>query len=140
MNHFDNTFLDEIGLGAMPEDQKPAFLNHAYEQLEYRVGMRLSEGLTDAQLEEFEGIIDGVAGAVSAWLQKFVPQYLEDPLYKRLQQSLGLPAGDQNLAAEYASTKWLEVNRGDYREVVAKTLEELKHEISQNRDAILGNR
>jgi len=30
------------------------------------------------------------------------------------------------------------VNRPDYRDVVAKTLEELKQEIIQNRDAILG--
>jgi len=42
------------------------------------------------------------------------------------------------LKAEYAATKWLEVNRPDYRDVVAKTLEELKQEIGQNRDAIMG--
>lgn len=140
MHQLDNSFLDDIGLGAMPEEQKAPFLQHVYEQLEYRVGMRLSEGLTDAQLEEFEGIIDRSENAVNSWIQFNVPNYTQDPLYQKLQSGLGLPVGDQNLAAEYAATKWLEVNRTDYREVVASTLNELKQEISQNRDAILGNR
>lgn len=140
MYQLDNTFLDEIGLGAMPEEQKAPFLQHVYEQLEYRVGIRLSEGLTDAQLDEFEGIIDRHEDSVNLWLQNFVPQYQSDPLYAKLQASLGLQMNDPNLAAEYAATKWLEVNRPDYRDVVARTLNELKQEISQSRDSILGIR
>ncbi len=40
--------------------------------------------------------------------------------------------------AEFTATKWLEVNRPDYRQVVAEVLDELKKEIIANRDAILG--
>ena len=40
--------------------------------------------------------------------------------------------------AEFTATKWLEVNRPDYRDVVAAVLDELKKEIIANRDAILG--
>jgi len=42
----------------MPDDHKQAFLEHLYEELELRVGTRLSEGMTDAQLAEFEKLID----------------------------------------------------------------------------------
>jgi hypothetical protein len=42
------------------------------------------------------------------------------------------------LKAEYAATKWLEVNRPDYRDVVKQVLEELKSEIVANKDTILG--
>ena len=42
------------------------------------------------------------------------------------------------LKDEFAATKWLEVNRPDYRDVVAATMDELKKEIMTNRDAILG--
>jgi len=45
---------------------------------------------------------------------------------------------DPNLRAEYAATKWLEVNRPDYRDVVAQVLEEIKKEVTANRDKILG--
>ena len=58
-------------------------------------------------------------------------------MFIKLQQASGLPADSPQLQAEYAATKWLEVNRPDYRDVVARTLEGLKQEIMQNRDAIL---
>ena len=45
---------------------------------------------------------------------------------------------DPRLRDEFAATKWLEVNRPDYRDVVAAVLDELKREIVANRDMILG--
>lgn len=137
MFQLDDTFLQDVGLGAMPEEQKKPFLQHVYDQLEYRVGVRLSEGMTDAQLEEFEAIIDRKIDVVDAWLSQHSPQYASDPLFQKVQAASGLAETDPVLRAEYTATKWLEVNRPDYRDVVAKTLEELKAEIAQNRDAIL---
>ncbi|MFZ1360742.1 MAG: DUF5663 domain-containing protein [Candidatus Saccharimonadales bacterium] len=138
MFQLDDTFLADIGLNDLPEDQKQPFLQHIYEELELRVGTRLSDGLSDAQLEQFEKIIDRDMPTVDAWLQQFVPSYTEDQVFQRMQQSTGLAATDQNLKAEFVATKWLEVNRPDYRQVVAQVLEELKQEITSNRDTILG--
>lgn len=138
MFQLDDQFLADIGLGALPEEQKKPFLQHVYDQLEYRVGVRLSEGMTDAQLEEFESIIDKKPEVVDAWIAQYAPTYTTDELFTKIQQSTGLPADHPGLKSEFAATKWLEVNRSDYRDVVAKTLEELKAEITQNRDAILG--
>lgn len=138
MFQLDDQFLADIGLANLPEEQKRPFLQHIYDQLEYQVGIRLSEGMSDAQLEEFEAIIDKKDDVVTAWLQQFAPQYTTDEVYAKIQQQSGLPADSPALRGEYAATKWLEVNRPDYRDVVAKTLEELKQEIIQNRDAILG--
>lgn len=137
MFQLDDSFLNDIGLGGLPDEQKKPFLQHIYEQLEYRVGMSLSEGMSDAQLEEFEGIIDRKSEVVSAWVQQHAPEYASDSLFVKIKEAAP-QASDADLQAEYAATKWLEVNRPDYREVVAKTLEELKQEVLQNRDAILG--
>ena len=139
MFQLDDKFLTDIGLADLPEEQKKPFLQHLYNQLEYRVGMRLSEGMSDEQLEQFEAIIDKKAEVVEAWIQQDAPTYASDELFMKIQQASGLAAEDPLLKSEYAATKWLEVNRPDYRDVVAKTLEELKNEISQNRDVILGN-
>tara|TARA_Y100000114_G_scaffold154660_1_gene177123 strand:+ start:908 stop:1339 length:432 start_codon:yes stop_codon:yes gene_type:complete len=138
MFQLDDKFLSDIGLSDLPEEQKKPFLQHLYDQLEYRVGMRLSEGMSDEQLEQFEAIIDKKADVVEAWVQQYAPAYASDELFVKIQQASGLAAEDPLLKSEYAATKWLEVNRPDYRDVVAKTLEELKQEISQNRDVILG--
>lgn len=138
MFQLDDKFLQDLGLDALPEEQKQAFLQHIYEELELRVGTRLSDGMSDAQLDEFEGIIDRKEGAVDTWLATNYPTYQQDETYTQLQQSTGIAAGDPRLAAEFAATKWLEKNRPDYRQVVAQVLEELKQEIIGNRDAILG--
>ena len=139
MFQLDDQFLQDIGLNDLPEEQKKPFLQHVYEQLEYRVGVRLSEGMSDAQLEEFESIIDRKQEVIDGWLRQYAPQYQSDELYLKIQQGSGLPVGDPRIAGEYAATKWLEVNRPDYRDVVSSTLEGLKEEISQNRSAILGS-
>ncbi len=138
MFQLDDQFLSDIGLSELPEDQRKPFLQHVYDQLEYRVGIRLSEGMSDAQLEEFESIIDKKQDVVEAWVAQYSPDFANDELFVKIQQATNLAASDPMLKAEYAATKWLEVNRPDYRDVVAKTLEELKQEISQNRDAIMG--
>lgn len=137
MFQLDDKFLQDLGLDQLPEEQKQAFLQHIYNELEMRVGTRLSDGLSDQQLEEFENIIDKKTEVVRLWLDKHVPGYMTDPAYQKLQQASGLSADDERLQAEYAATKWLEINRPDYRQVVATVMEELKREITSNREAIL---
>lgn len=138
MFQLDDQFLQDIGLADLPEEQKKPFLQHVYDQLEYRVGVRLSEGMSDAQLEEFESIIDRKIEIIDAWVAQYAPDFVNDTLYAKIQTASGLPVGDPRIKSEYAATKWLEVNRPDYRDVVASTLDELKQEIGGNRDAILG--
>jgi hypothetical protein len=76
MFKLDDDFLQSIGLGALPSDQKQDMLRHIYETLELRVGMKLAEQMTDAQLDEFESFIDRKddAGALS-WLETNFPNY-----------------------------------------------------------------
>ena len=138
MFRLDDQFLKDIGLDNLPEDQKKPFLQHIYSELELRVGTKLSDGLSDAQLEEFEKIIDRDETKVQEWLAEHAPNYAQEEAFGKLQQATKLEANDMRLVAEYTATKWLEVNRPDYRDVVKQVLDELKNEIIGNRDAILG--
>lgn len=137
MFQLDDKFLQDLGLDNLPEEQKQAFLQHIYSELELRVGTKLSDGLSDAQLEEFEKIIDRNEEAIDVWLSQHVPTYAQEEAFTRLQQATQLDAGDVRLRSEYTATKWLEINRPDYRDVVAAVLDELKKEIMANREAIL---
>lgn len=139
MFQLDDKFLEDVGLSGLPEDQKKPFLQHIYDELELRVGTRLSDGMTDAQLTEFESIIDRKDDTIIAWLTQNVPDYHNDEAFSRIQQATGLDSNDPGLRAEYAATKWLEINRPDYRDVVAAVLDEIKQEITSGRDAILGS-
>ncbi len=138
MFRLDDKFLEEVGLGELPEDQKKPFLQHIYNELEKQVGAKLSEGMSDEQLQEFETIIDGDENAVNSWLEQNAADYQNDEVFSRLQKASGQPPESAKLRSEYAATKWLEINRPDYRKVVAETLEALKEEVRSNRDAILG--
>jgi hypothetical protein len=139
MFQLDDKFLQELGLDQLPEDQKQAFKEHIYSELELRVGTRLSDGLTEAQLTEFESFVDRDDEKVYAWISTNVPDYQSDPSYQQLRGSVPPDADPSAVLAEYASLKWLSLNRPDYRQVVAAVLEELKAEIVGNRDAILGS-
>lgn len=139
MFQLDDKFLEEIGLNQLPEEQKKPFLQHIYEELELRVGTKLSDGMSDDQLAEFESIIDRKGDIIIAWLDKYAPDYHNDGGFIKLQQTTGLDVNDPNLRSEYAATKWLEVNRPDYRDVVAQILSEIKNEVIAGRDVILDN-
>lgn len=138
MFQLDDQFLQDVGLGALPDDQKQAFLQHIYSELELRVGTKLSEGLSDAQMAEFEAFIDRDAEKVEQWFMTNLPNYAEQQDYQQLKQGAPESASQLDVLCEYGSLKWLELNRPDYRQVVADELAKLKQEIAQNKDAILG--
>lgn len=79
MLKLDNNLLAELGLGALPEEQKKAMLQHIYETLELRVGTQLANQMTDKQLEEFERFIDSGGDQNQAqalqWLESNLPNY-----------------------------------------------------------------
>ena len=75
MFQLDDSFLKELGLDQLPDEQKKPFLQHIYSELELRVGERLSQGMSDAQLDEFANIIDKAPGAVDEFLAKYAPNY-----------------------------------------------------------------
>src|SRR3954468_18074901 len=76
MLKIDNSLLEEIGLGSLPDVEKNSLLKHVYETLEMRVGMRLADQMTNQQLDEFEQYFEAKddAGAFK-WLEANFPNY-----------------------------------------------------------------
>lgn len=151
MFQLDDKFLQDVGLNDLPEDQKQAFLQHIYSELELRVGTKLSEGMSDDQLSQFEAFVDAgdskvpveerqtAIAKVQQWFETYLPNYHEAPDFVQLKSSAPADVDQTLILSEYGSLKWLELNRPDYRQVVAAELEALKSEITTNRDSILGS-
>jgi septum formation inhibitor MinC len=76
MIKLDDNLLQELGLAALPPEEKKKMLAHIYETLEMRVGMELAKQMSDAQLNEFEDFINrnDEAGALR-WLETNFPNY-----------------------------------------------------------------
>lgn len=72
----DDSLLQDLGLAAMPAEDKRAMLQQIRDTLEMRVGTRLAEQMSDQQLDEFEQFVQNQddAGALT-WLETNFPNY-----------------------------------------------------------------
>lgn len=78
MISLDFQWLDEHGLGALSRDDKQSLLAAIYEELELRVGIRLSQAMTSEQLAEFEALMAaGDEVGAKQWLDTNKPDYTE---------------------------------------------------------------
>ena len=84
----DEDFLREVGLSVMPEEQKKAFLAYAEEELEVRIGERISEGIKPEKLKEFEKLDDDMTALM--WLRENKPDFVEivDRTIEELKQEI----------------------------------------------------
>jgi hypothetical protein len=77
MQQIDDNFLADLGLGNLDSDKKQVLVQQLLETLQLRVGTRLSEDLTDEQLDDFERTVgsqdDPAAG--EEWLKRNNPNY-----------------------------------------------------------------
>ena len=73
--NIDNSFLEELGLGAIPEDEKLKMLADIYESLQEKIGARTETELDEAQQDELDQLIDNNPSEVSSWLENNLPNY-----------------------------------------------------------------
>jgi len=112
MIKLDDNLLQQLGLGDLPEAERKQLLAHIYETLQLRVGTTLAQQMSDAQLDEFESIIQPADGGE-------------------------MPQGDLDDATQAKAAQWLEQNFPSYKDVVQNELETLKGEIKQSAPAIV---
>ena len=136
MFKFDNRFLDSVGLADLPDAQKEAFLQYAQDQLEIRIGEKMSESLSDEQLDEFERIIDNEPGTIQILLKSY-GDYQNDEVYQTLKRNTGAQDGDTGLISDYVTAKWLNQNCPQYQQLIKDSLVELQDEIRDQKDGIL---
>ena len=137
MFKLDNNFLTELGLSAIPDEQKSEFLQYILNTLEDRVGRELSRGMTRQQIDEFKLLNRGDGAFVARWLTQFDPTYSSSEMFIDMQESTGMDPADPQLLLQYASAKWLMLNRPDYAQVVAENMQTIRQEIIANRDQLL---
>lgn len=73
---FDDDYLADAGVGALPEWARPRILRHLYGVLELRVGMVLVNRMNVDEVTELERLMEDGAGAL-AWLEANHPGHRE---------------------------------------------------------------
>jgi hypothetical protein len=107
----DEDFFNEVGMKDLDESEKKYFVQYALEILQLRIGTRLSDDLTDAQIDELE--------------KKMVIEEHDTPeIAQRKQQAVA---------------QWLEENHPNYRQVVEEETEKFKHDMKTDAAGVLNS-
>lgn len=136
MYNIDDSFLESVGLGGLPAEQKSGFKQYAQDQLEIRIGEKMSNNLTEAQLDEFEKIIDNDQELMQKWLSA-AGDYKNNEVYQKLVQVEG---GDSaEVENDFITALWLNHNCPNYQQIIDDSVKEIQAEIIKNKDQILAN-
>lgn len=140
MTQTSTDLLTSLGLGNIPDDKKQALLQQLQEELEERVGEKLSAGMSEEQLAEFDALVENDEAA-NRWLQAHKPNYEQTDDFQAFLKELGVADAQSvpiNMLSNYAVASWIEINHPNYQEVVGETIEEMREELAHNQDVILG--
>lgn len=135
MFQLDDNFFKGINIDRMSPEEAAVFKQHVQEELEARVGERITDGFSNEKLEEFEKIIDDVPGFADNWLMINVPDFRSNRAFNALVQQNGGQENRQTIA-EFASMKWLEINRPDFNQITTIVMKEMQDELKANIDKI----
>ena len=136
MYQFDESFLDTVGLSAMPQEQRAPFLEYAQEQLEVRIGEAMSKELSEEQLNEFDRIADNDSETIQNFLTQF-GDYKNDSDFKNILANTGASDDDPEVLNNFVTVKWLEKNCPQYRSIIRNSMADLQEEIYNQREALL---
>ncbi|MBQ1344213.1 hypothetical protein IIY59_00560 [Candidatus Saccharibacteria bacterium] len=134
MFQINESFLEGLGLESMNEDDKKNFLEYVQDQMELRIGERISSDMDNEKQDEFAKLADGDEAITNEVMMRY-PHFEDDEVYTSILDSSD---GNKEIATnQYATLKWLEENCPNYQEVVRKTIDEIRKEIKDNKDQIL---
>ncbi len=135
MFQLDDKFFEGIGIERMSPEEAAVFKQHVQEELEARIGERIMDGFSSEKLEEFEQIMDDAPGFVDNWLRLNVPDFRNDKTFAALAQNNNGQETRQ-VISEFASLKWLEINRPDFNQISMLVIKEMQDELKANIDKI----
>ena len=132
MLQFDDRFFAEMGAPQLSSEARKQFASVATEELERRVGQRISRRLTKSQLKEFETVFHTDRTA-AAWLNACRPGYQTQEPYLSLQRK-GLSGA--SLVTRTATALWLENNCPSYSDLTERCSDGFRRELLSYRQVI----
>lgn len=72
----DDKFLEDLGLGHLNPEEKQSVTDKIRTALESRVGIKITQNLSESQVNEFSNLVSGDDQvAMMEWMDKFIPNY-----------------------------------------------------------------
>ena len=133
MFQINESFLEGLGVENMGAEEKKKFLEYVQDQIESRIGEKITADMNAEQEDYLAKLSDGEEAVVKEVMMRY-PHYADDESFSAIKQSMN---SEEEAVAEYALLKWLEENKIDYQEIVKHTIDEIRREIYEDREQIL---
>jgi len=121
----DDQLITELEIQNLTPEEQQNVLNG----LRLEIGEALVEGFTEAQLVEYQAIIDDDHEVINAWLVANVPDYKSTIAYQQLAEGYDLDPEKVSPDKVYAYMAWVEKNSPELAETVARVKAKIKENI-----------
>lgn len=138
MYELDVSWIHKLGYTQLSDEDARSLADAAYSELELRVGTALSQDMTNEQLEEFQSLRDSDVAVAVAWAEREGIDPTEDDLFATMTRSATSCEEMEHAFCQWASTRWVAVNRPDYKDVVAACFATIERELKQKLSRSVG--
>ena len=121
----DEQLIAELEIQNLTPEEQQNVLNG----LRMEIGEALVSGFDDAQLAEYQAIIDDDTEVINKWLAQNVPDYKSTVAYQQLAEGYDLDPDKVSPDKVYAYMAWVEKNSPELAETVARIKAEIKANI-----------
>jgi len=132
----DEALLDGLGFSCLSSADKTDLLRLLYDELEQRVGEKLTEGMPDSELEEFDAFTSMDLVRMARWFDQYMPDFQQRDDWRVL--VLQNPGADPtSMLSLYGSQHWLFQHRPDTAQITKETYDKLLEELVAHKDELL---
>ncbi len=118
--------IEKLGIQEWPEDKQ----NEVLEVATHRIGLAVTENLTEAQFNEYQSIVDDDEAVIFAWLEQNIPEYKQSPVFQEFENSVDDDPERNRPEKLFASIAWIQMNVPNVQELIEKALTAYREELS----------
>ena len=118
----DDYIIEQLSIEAFSAAEQQEMLD----EVRMRVGEAVSESLSDAQLDEYQAIIDADNTVIQPWLKKNVPEYKNTVVYQQLKEDAASDPEHNDPAKLFANLAWIELNVPNRKEITDAVIADYK--------------
>ena len=118
----DEYIIEQLEINALSADDQADILD----QVRLSIGEAVSAQLSEAQLEEYQEIIDANNKVIQPWLAKNIPDYKKSVVYEELLEGFKTDPEKNDPDKLFASLAWIELNVPNAKEVTDNVIADYK--------------
>lgn len=119
--------IEKLGI----QDWSEAEQDEAVETATHRIGLAVTDELSETQFNEYQAIVNDDKAVINTWLEKNMPDYENSAVFQQFEEGVAEDPEQNDPKKLFASVAWIQLNVPNVQELIAKALEAYKQELAQ---------